>query len=143
MDELRERARARLVGNLRALRDAAGFGPVPERQWWNVPAKVAAARTIYSQEKRSHPGASDAGDAMRHAEASRRVAEEVDPVTAELGGLAVEGAGLLRAASKFMLRHPAKGVFGDMMMDLHNNAEGRAAAAAGRPVDANRLQNAP
>ena len=88
-----------------------------------------AARRIANEEIAKRPsGHNDLEDAMRHAEASRRVVEEVNTPSALIMGYGHEAENLAEGS-------PIKGV----LMDLHNNAVGRAAGAAGRPVDPSEL----
>ena len=102
--------------------------------WWDVPANLNRAIEIGNEElrKRGKGNHNNSGDAMRHAEWSRRMAEEIGPVTSWIAGTANEAKGLLHGQP-----------WGEAMMDLHNNAEGRAAAKEKRPVDKSRLKNTP
>lgn len=77
-------------------------------------------------------GHNDMIDALRHAEASRRVSSAIGTPAATVLGLGVEALGLLR-------REP----FPETMMDLHNNREGRRAFVERRAVDPRNLQAQP
>lgn len=103
--------------------------------WWDVVSNYRRAHEIAGEEvaKRGAGNHNNEGDAMRHAEWSRRMAEELGSGTSWLFGLGHEIDGLLNS------RQP----WGEAMMDLHNNAEGRTAAREKRPVDRRKLQKAP
>ena len=60
--------------------------------------------------------------------ASRRVVEEVNTPSALIMGYGHEAQNLLEGSP-----------IGEVLMDLHNNAAGRAAGAEGRPVDPGKL----
>jgi len=102
--------------------------------WWDLPANVGRAREIADEEinkrRRQH---NDIGDAMRHAEWNRRMVEETNTFTAWIAGVGHEVDNLIKDDSPW----------GESMMDLHNNAEGRAAGQQGRQVDINNLQTTP
>ncbi|TAJ70700.1 MAG: hypothetical protein EPO51_16555 [Phenylobacterium sp.] len=112
----------------------------PEKQFWNLPAKLDRARAIADEEGRAAWGAAraqgvsrphnNALDAQRHARWSERMAREIDPVTSFLVGTGHE------LAEMFQPRAEA-------LMDFRNNAEGRRAAREGRPIDPTRLQATP
>jgi hypothetical protein len=90
---------------------------------------LGAARKIAREEIEKRPDAhNDAEDAMRHAEASRRVVEEVNIPSALIMGYGHELDNLAEGAP-----------INEVLMDLHNNAVGRAAGAAGHPVDPGKL----
>lgn len=112
-------------------------------------AKIRAAERIKAEMLRDFRGHNDAGDALRHAELSRRLASQIDPGTAYLAGVAHEIENSLpvswqRFAPARLREHAAENWHGqdpaEARMDLNNNAEGRRAAWEGRPVDPNRLQ---
>lgn len=124
----------------------------PEKQWWNFAAKYDAAKRIKAEVLRDYPGWNDDGDALRHAELSRRLASEVDPVTAYLAGGSHEIDNTIPEswqtfAPPFLKEHAKDNWHGqgkaERLMDLRNNAEGRRAAAERRPVDPTRLQTRP
>jgi len=102
--------------------------------WWDLPANVGRAREIADEEinkrRRQH---NDIGDAMRHAEWNRRMVEETNTFTAWIAGVGHEVDNLIKDDSPWR----------ESMMDLHNNAEGRAAGQQGRQVDINNLQTTP
>ncbi|WP_395671648.1 hypothetical protein [Phenylobacterium sp.] len=138
-----------------SVREQAAVARAPRRgsgkQWWNLPAKYEAAKRIKAG-MRGFAGHNDAGDAMRHAELSRRLAAEIDPLTAYLAGVSHEIDNSVpvwaqRYAPPFLREHARENWHGQApsegLMDLRNNAEGRWAARDGRPVDARRLQASP
>jgi hypothetical protein len=105
------------------------------------------------------PGHNNAGDAFRHAELSRRLADEIDPLTSYVAGVtheidnsipaswvpsAPDPASRLAPMLEPLHRHAMQNWHGqglpETMMDLRNNAEGRRAASEGRVVDVHRLQ---
>lgn len=118
----------------------------PEKQWWNVPAKYAAAKRIKEEILRDYPGHDDAGDARRHAELSRRMASEIDPITALLAGVTHE---IDNTMPPWFTQWPHADQnwhgqrWPERNMDLHNNAEGLRAAAERRPVNPRNLQTLP
>jgi len=58
---------------------------------WNIPAKLAAAKTIAQEELALHFGHhNDAGDALRHAEWSKRMADSLGPNFSTAVGLGHE-----------------------------------------------------
>ncbi len=64
--------------------------------WWDIPANINKAIAIGNEElakrNRDH---NNEGDAMRHAEWSRRMSEEIGPTTSWVAGVAHEAEGLL------------------------------------------------
>ncbi|HET6974814.1 MAG TPA: RHS repeat-associated core domain-containing protein [Pyrinomonadaceae bacterium] len=103
--------------------------------WWDPRTYLPdydRAGQIANEELINHPGHNDAGDAMRHAEWSRRMRCEIGPFTAWSSGVGHEIDNLFEGA-------PLE----EIIMDLHNNAEGRRAGGQSRPVDPNNLQNSP
>jgi uncharacterized protein RhaS with RHS repeats len=102
--------------------------------WWDVRAKYTKAHEIAGEElaKRGRGNHNNEGDAMRHAEWSRRMSEEIDPVSSWIAGTAHE-------IDNIADGHP----WSESMMDLHNNAVGREAAAQDRAVDRRDLQKHP
>jgi hypothetical protein len=147
IDGLRQMARQAIGDNALVLAAA----PSPAKQWWNIPAKDAAAHQIADEELHEYPGRNDIGDAMRHARWSQRMATEIDPVSAKLAGAEHEIVNLAQAAGavagRHLMRRAAVPVeitsmpqaVAESIMDLHNNAEGRRAAEEGRPIDPSRL----
>ena len=124
----------------------------PAHEFWNFPAKIAAAERIKSDVLRDYPGWNNAGDAMRHAELSRRMATEIDPLFSRVAGAAHEientiPSGWVRFAPGFMKEHARENWHGqgtpERLMDERNNAEGRLAAREHRPVDPTHLQTSP
>lgn len=133
----------------------------PAQQWWNLPAKEAAGRRIAAEEQAKFRGHhNDAGDAMRHAEWSQRMANEIDPVFSRLAGYEHEGENILGAVADIIPRVgrvispsaypprtspiPSLGqTLAESRMDLHNNAVGIDAATARRPIAPSALQVRP
>ncbi|MYF10819.1 MAG: hypothetical protein F4229_07540 [Gammaproteobacteria bacterium] len=87
------------------------------------------AKRIAQQERDKRGSHNDIGDAMRHAEWSRRMYEEINPITATVVGYGYEIEGFLFEGQ------PVE----EMLMDLHNNAVGRDAASKGINVDRSKL----
>ncbi|MEO8113915.1 MAG: hypothetical protein ABI655_06015 [Phenylobacterium sp.] len=157
MDRLRAGAQQLIGRNALALaQHGAGpqSGPAnpPEKQWWNIPAKLHAAERIKADVLRDYPGWNDAGDAARHAELSRRMASEIDPAFSHLAGVAHEventiPSSWVKFAPPFLQDHAKQNWHSqdraERLMDDRNNAEGRAAAREHRPVDPARLQTSP
>lgn len=154
IEALKAKAARTVADNALAL---AGLTPtlrpmaVEERagRWWDLPAKYDYAKQVYGEELRKWPGHNDASDAMRHAEASRRIAENAGQFAAEAAGFGHEMANWRRT----LLTHGSPGGpyerseipppgqnLDEMNMDLRNNAEGRRAARERRPVDPRNLQ---
>ncbi len=99
--------------------------------WWDLSANYGRAYEIYKQEMKRFTGHhNDAGDAMRHAEWSRRTAEETNSFTAWSAGVAHEIDNWINNDQPWR----------EGLMDLHNNLEGRNAAQEGRPVNPNNLR---
>jgi hypothetical protein len=120
----------------------------PAQQWWNLPAKYRAAQRIKHEMLRDFPGHDDQGDALRHAELSRRLAVEIDPVTSALAGFMHEiDNSIPRPAEPRPGSHADENWWGqrwpERNMDIHNNTEGIRAALEGRPVDPANLQVRP
>jgi hypothetical protein len=134
----------------------------PEKQWWNLAAKKAAGERIGHEEDRKFAGRhNDAGDAMRHAEWSQRMATDIGPIFSGRAGLYHEGDNLAHAvagqygkaydpllkgdATAYNVpEHPSiTQTLSESGMDLWNNAQGIAAALAGHPIDPSRLQTRP
>ena len=90
---------------------------------------VERARLIGDEVLESLPGHNDMGDAQRHAEWSRRMYKEINPITSIIVGYGHELDGLINRAQPM----------NEMLMDLHNNAVGRAAATSGVPIDQSQL----
>lgn len=133
----------------------------PEQQWWNLPAKYDKAKQIaWEERQRSIALAGDAGahdnafDAMRHARWSQRMATEIDPISSRLFGAEHEIEGSLMPSPARLKRWNAPDWLQDAarardwheqpaaeaLMDMRNNAEGRRAAAEGRPIRPGNLQ---
>lgn len=134
--------------NLRAqtwqvIQRGLALGLPPAMQWWNLPAKFDAVQPIRLQEEMIHPGRNNHDDAMRHAERSRRMAEEIDPGFSRAVGIGHEITGM------FPHRDPAaKGWLpgqrlSEARMDMINNTEGIKSWQEGRPIDLARLADQP
>ena len=101
--------------------------------WWDIGANMRRASQIAQEELAKRPDQhNNIGDAMRHAEWSRRMVAEITNETALLAGLGHELEGLLNGQP-----------LSEALMDLQNNAEGRAAGREGRPVNPENLIPAP
>jgi len=101
-------------------------------------ARYQRAREIGNEVSGQHKGRDNLGDAMRHAEWNRRMVEEVGPLTAWSAGIANEAG---RARLGLVKGEPID--WAAIKMDLHNNAVGREAGAAGTSVDKNKLRKSP
>jgi hypothetical protein len=86
------------------------------------------AKAIANEELTTHRGHNDLDDAMRHADWSKRMGEEINALTSWFAGVGHEIDGLMKGQS-----------WSEFRMDLHNNAEGRVAASVGRPINPNNL----
>jgi len=155
---LQARAQQRLSRNAVALNRTRA----PEKQWFNIPAKIEAGKRIADEEKdlawadgvRPH---NNAQDAMRHARWSKRMAEEIDPAFAWAAGVYHEGENLWDEGKDLWRGYKAKvrdvpverdvpdprQVLAESIMDLRNNHEGLQAAREGRPVAPDHLQTRP
>ncbi|MEW6600529.1 MAG: RHS repeat-associated core domain-containing protein [Nitrospirota bacterium] len=101
--------------------------------WWDIPANFTRAYKISVEERANRPTAHNTSeDAMRHAEWNRRMVEETNSFTAWISGVGHE-------IDNFINGQP----WSEGMMDLYNNAVGRAAGRAGVPVDPSKLQVSP
>jgi hypothetical protein len=124
----------------------------PEKEWWNLPAKYRAVQRIKGEMLRQFPGHDDGGDAVRHAELSRRMAVDIDPVTAAAAGLMHEIDNTVPRAwvpsrPAIVHRHADENWWGQRWperdMDMHNNLEGLRAGMSHRPIDRRVLQTRP
>jgi hypothetical protein len=117
----------------------AGTAPAPQEQplpagagqFWNLPAKFAAANQIYKEELHRVHGHNDAGDAMRHAEASRRLADAAGPVFTAAAGLGHELIDFLPSFIPGGHSQPLS----EGLMDMMNNSQGIDASVHGLPID--------
>jgi len=75
------------------------------------------------------PGHNNRGDAYRHSVWGQRMYQEINPITSIMVGYGHELEGLI------IKDQPIR----EMLMDLHNNSVGRAAAASGTMIDHSRL----
>lgn len=111
---------------------AAAQGPRPP-PWWDFGGKYRAAERIMEEERQRRGGTNDFGDGIRHAEASRRLADETGPVFATIAGAGHEVANLLRDELPLS----------ESVMDMINNAEGVSASVHRRSVDPAKIQRIP
>ena len=109
--------------------DPLGLSP---SDWWDIPAKIGRAQEIANDEKAKHHGHNDCDDANRHAEWSKRMADELGGWFSDLVGTGHELEGLLNRAP-----------FDETVMDLNNNKEGRNSSREGRNINQNNLRTAP
>lgn len=102
--------------------------------WWDLPANFNRAYDISVEERKKRPRAhNNLGDAMRHAEWNRRMVEETNSFTAFVAGVGHEIDNFINDGQPWS----------EVTMDLYNNAAGRAAGRAGKPVDPSKLQANP
>ncbi len=101
--------------------------------WWDVPANLQRSSEIAQELLQTHQGHNDLDDAMRHAEWMQRTAEETNEFTAELAGYGHELDNLINDNAPL----------DEILMDLNNNAEGRAAARENREINPNNLRTNP
>lgn len=109
----------------------------PEKQWWNLPAKIEAGRHIAREEARPRHH-NDHEDGMRHANWSRRMATEIGPVFSALAGVEHEIENTLPTWAGGDGLPPSEAA-----MDLVNNFEGLTAWASDRPVNPTRIRDSP
>jgi hypothetical protein len=154
MDQLRGQVRRTIGDNVLAM------GARPEKQWWNLPAKVAAGNRIGAEERArsieldpDHNPHNDEFDAMRHARWSNRMATEIGPIFSRVAGAGHELENMLPSPERLAAYGAPRGLLdlararqwhgeseAEALMDKRNNAEGRLAAAQGRAIDPRRLQ---
>ena len=134
--------------NLRArtwqvIQRGLALGLSPAKQWWNLPAKFDAVQPIRLQEEMIHPGRNNHDDAMRHAEWSRRMAEEFDPGFSQVVGIGHEITGMFPHRDPDSGgRAPGQGL-SEARMDMINNTEGIRSWQEGRPIDPSKLADHP
>jgi len=92
--------------------------------------ELIKAYRIYRDARDKQPGHNDIRDAMRHADTSKRVAEDTSLFTSALLGLANEVKNLAYD------RQPS----GEVGMDLYNNLQGLLSAATGNPINPDQLK---
>ena len=109
--------------------DPLGLAP---GDWWDIPAKFKRAQEIADEELAEHGGHNDCDDANRHAEWSKRMADELGGWFSDLAGTGHELEGLLNGAP-----------FNETVMDLNNNKEGRNASQQMRDINQNNLRTTP
>jgi hypothetical protein len=137
---LRRRA-LQTIGDNAVVLGQSGIQTDPAKQWWNIPAKYAAARQIEKEERAKFTDHhNDAGDAMRHAEWAQRTAAAAGPIFTTVAGFGHELENTLPTgwAPDAHGQHAP-----ERNMDLHNNAEGIRAAVEGRPIGPASLQLGP
>jgi len=129
----------------------------PSIPWWDFSAKKGAGEQIAREESDKFAGHhNDAGDAMRHAEWSQRMASDLGPGFSGLVGVYHEGQNLWDNRSQYLGKRLGRPQYetrpyppsllqtlSESGMDLRNNAEGIAAAIDGRPIDPSHLQTRP
>jgi RHS repeat-associated protein len=98
--------------------------------WWDLPSNYRRAQEIAREELAKHRGHNDCDDAIRHAEWSQRMTQELGNIYAWAFGTGHEITDMLHGQP-----------LGEMTMDLHNNGVGR--SAAGRTIDQVKLQTSP
>jgi hypothetical protein len=111
----------------------------PPSSGGNLQAKVDLGTRIGDQEGMIFFGHhNDQKDAQRHAEWSRRTADDIGPIFSGLAGVGHEIQNMppVEAGGN---RQP----LGEAIMDLRNNAEGLRSFYEGRPIDPSRLQVVP
>jgi hypothetical protein len=137
LDIARQKAGRQAVQNARSLVAQQRRSDVTvqqrARRWWDLPAKYEVANAIADEEMARHVGHhNDHGDALRHAEWSRRMADEVGPTFSMAAGIAHEIEGASRGQP-----------LSEAVMDLNNNIEGVTAANQNRRIDQANLQDRP
>lgn len=116
----------------------AGIGARPLAPW-DIAGKYKAAQRIAGEELARHAGHhNDRGDANRHFEWSRRMANETGPVFSTLVGLGHE----LEGSAPRWLGGRGQPL-SEATMDLINNAQGVRSSQQGRQIDPSRLQDRP
>lgn len=120
----------------------------------SLPRKLGRAQAIADEASRRHLHQHNNGrDALRHAEWSKQMADELGAGFSRAVGLAHEVEGFIPSLERGKdahwrdLRVPTYQLhvqpWSEAEMDMRNNAEGIAASIEGRPIDPRRLQNAP
>lgn len=171
MDSVRSAVRRKLVDNTRTLAqffDRRPDSPLTLEQRagrvWDLGAKTAFAERVMDEEiNRSFADSAAAGmgrphnndfDALRHARASKRIAEVAGPAFATAAGVRHEVDNLIdslrqhkRATGAYggpyshREKSPTPGqTLDEIRMDLRNNLEGVSAAVRGGEIDPSRLQ---
>ena len=121
----------------RAIRTNLGLDLPPARQWWNLQAKIDLGTRIGDEERMIYIGhQNDPEDALRHAEWSRRMAEDIGPIFSGVAGLGHEIQNTLGWGAP---RQPLN----EAIMDMHNNAEGIRSSREKRPINPRQLQTRP
>lgn len=171
IDGLRAAAQRRLVDNTRTLArffDRRPDSPLTLEQRagrvWDLSAKTAFAERVMDEEiNRSFAESAAAGmgrphnndfDALRHARASKRIAEVAGPAFATAAGVGHEVDNFVGSLRKHKRatgdyggpyshreKSPTPGqTLDEIRMDLRNNLEGVSAAVRGGEIDPGRLQ---
>lgn len=146
LSRLRDAASATIARNLKHFGRYGGDGGPDARASdrstvpaWNIPAKLDAAHRIADDEKRLHVGHhNDLGDAERHAEWSKRMADDLGPGFSTAVGIAHE----IQETPPSWLGGRGQPL-SEMVMDLHNNAEGVRASRGGREINPEHLMDHP
>jgi hypothetical protein len=136
-----------------------GDGPVPRMSPAHAPRalgeKIYRGREIAAEVSERHGNHhNDEQDALRHAEWSKQMADELGPGFSTLAGLQHEIKDLIprfRFEGRWRvgpfrgphIRVATKQPFAEGIMDMRNNAEGIAASVQDRPIDRSRLQVSP
>jgi RHS repeat-associated protein len=100
--------------------------------WWDLPANYNRAEAIAREELAIHQGHNNSDDAMRHAEWSQRMTDELGGGYAWLFGTGHEITGTLQGQP-----------LDEMLMDLHDNSIGRQAGRDNLPIDTDNLWTLP
>ncbi len=109
--------------------------------WWDLLGNHGRADHLAHVIMQERGGHNDFSDAMRHAEWSKRTAEQTNPFTAWYAGLGHELEGFWDNVIKEDMS--AKDYLSEMAMDLHNNAEGRNAKHQKRDINKDNLVTNP
>ena len=146
------------VPEMTALANAPRLRPASPIPWWDLPAKKAAGEQVGREELakfgwRHH---NDMADAIRHAEWSQRMASDLGPAFSGAAGLFHEAQNLWDDRAQYLGKRLGVQKYEERPdppsllqtlsengMDLCNNAEGVAAAMAGRPINPSHLQSRP
>ena len=110
---------------MRKMAKIPGMNKIPNSNdlWWEF--NFRKAKKIADELLEKYPGHNDINDAKRHAEWSKRMAEEINQLTAYLAGILHELDNMLNNDQSF----------DELLMDLNNNRAGREAAQEGSAID--------
>lgn len=151
---LEARLNPRLQELATLLRWRNGAEPARRRPSLNLFEKIQRGHEIAAEVGARHRGQhNDAGDAQRHADWSKQMADELGPNFSRAAGFLHEIEGMAPRIAKdgsYMVgtvTMPTYGVdaqpLSELMMDMRNNAEGIRASVENRPIDPSRLQVRP